>query len=55
MPKVFESDAQTGEGILRDMTDDEIAEMESSAKRFADAAKAEVAAAKAAETSKMPF
>lgn len=52
MPKVLEVNAETGEEILRDMTDEELAEMEASAKRFDDAAKAEAKAALTAEASK---
>ena len=52
MPKVFEVNAETGEEVIRDMTDEEIAALEVDAKRFADQAKEEEAAAKAAEISK---
>lgn len=52
MPKVFEANAENGEGIIRDMTEEEFAALEIDAKRFADIEKTEAAAAKAAEASK---
>lgn len=49
MPKIFEVDAATGEGIVREMTDEEITALEIDAKRFEDQAKADKEAADAAQ------
>lgn len=52
MTKIFEVDALTGEGVLRDMTKEEIAAVAIDAERFAKQAREEAAAAKIAEASK---